>query len=267
MANLDFSFNGVNASLIGFTTARIIKETLPEQVQTTLDIPKVPGLVQSSKKYKLRQISITGILEGTSPDNLITIQQGLSAFLYSDEDRQLILSNESDRYYNAQYLEQEKVMREGCFSLLSLEFTCNDPFGYAVTPDSVTKTNTQLIASGYTFNVPNNGQHYAYPIITITFNQPQTHIFMLNNNINDCRFDISKAFGAGNSLMIDSKTERITVNNVYSPAGFGDGGSGLAEFILLRSGIGALGDNSLGIGSTDASIDVSVNVWFRKIYL
>ncbi|MCL5069675.1 MAG: phage tail family protein, partial [Actinobacteria bacterium] len=103
---------------------------------------------------------------------------------------------------------------------------------------------------------------FAFPIIAITFKQSQTHIYLQNNNINDCRFDISKAFVSNDVLVLDTKTMSITLNDIYSPAGFGDGGTKKAEFIILRSGA-----NEMQIGTDDATIKVDVNVFFRKTYL
>lgn len=260
MTELDFSLNGINASTKYFSTARIIKPVLPQQEQTIFDIPGKPGTTQSFKKFKLRPITISGTLEGTDPDDLITNLQNLSAYLYSDTDKQLIFSNEDDRYYNAQYLDYSEVLREGSYSLLDLKFTCNDPFGYAITPDADTKSN--ITAKNYIWTITNSGQYYAFPIITITFKQGQSHIYLQNNNINDCRFDISKAFISNDVLVLDTKTMSITLNNLYSPTGFGDGGSKKTEFIILKTG-----SNELEVGTDDSTIKVDVGVWFRKTYL
>lgn len=267
MSNKDFSFNALNASAYYFETGSYFDDLLPSQRQYIIEVPKIPGFTQLSKGFESREIPVTGVLYASNEATLLTRIESLRGFLYYEVDKQLIFNDKTDRFYLAQHLEKIKMEKRGggIFAPLQLIFTCNDPFGYAVTPDTITKTN--VVTDGYQFTVTNNGQTYAWPIITITFHQPQTHIYMLNNNINDCRFDISKAFNTNDVLLIDSKTERITLNNVYSPAGFGDGGSALAEFIILRGGIATLGDNLLEIGTDDATMNVSINVWFRKTYL
>jgi predicted phage tail component-like protein len=261
----DFSFNALNASDYYFEMGRFFDALLPSQNQYVIDIPKIAGFTQLSKSIDAREIPVTGVLYAPDRATLLTRIEAFKAFLYYDVDKPLIFSDTPHKYYNAQYLERYKLEKKADFAPIELKFTCNDPFGYAITADSVTKSN--IVTNGYTFTITNAGQTYAWPIITITFHQNQSHIYMLNNNINDDRFDMTKAFVTNDVLIIDSKTERITLNNVYSPAGMGDGGSLANEFILLRGGVGGLGDNLLQIGTTDATLNVSVNIWFRKTYL
>ena len=87
-------------------------------------------------------------------------------------------------------------------------------------------------------------------------------IYIKNNSLTSNRFDISKAFVNNDVLVINSKTMAITLNGTYSPAGFGDGGTGVADYILLNTGV-----NELTVSTDDGTIDVDINTNFRKVYL
>lgn len=265
MPDLDFSLNALNASTYYFETGRYFDLLLPEQKQYAIEVPKIPGFNQLSKSFQGREITVTGIMKATDKATLLTRLQAFKGFLYYSVDKQLIFNDTPTKYYNAQYLEKYPVEKRRDFAPLKLVFVCNDPFGYAVTANTDTKSN--VIVNGYNYTITNAGQLYSWPIVTITFHQSQSHIYMLNNNINDDRFDMSKSFVANDVLILDSKSERITLNGVYSPAGFGDGGGLGAEYLILRGGVGADGDNLIEIGTTDATLNVSVNITYRKTYL
>ncbi len=260
MADLDFSFKAINASAKSFVTTRIINPPLARQIETIISIPKMVGYTQLSKKFINRDIKIEGMLKCTSPTDLITKIEAFSEFLFSEGDEQLIFNNQPDRYYNAQHIISIELLREEYYSMLTLMPNCNDPLGYAITADEVNKTG--ITTKGYTWNISNAGQYYAYPLITITFNQNQTHIYIQNNNITDSRFDISKSFSNGNVLKINSKTMKILLDSVHSPAGFGDGGDQKAEFILLK-----VGNNEFEVGTDDGTLNVDIKVNFNKTYL
>jgi len=256
----DFSWDGTNISTKYFYPIHFVKGVMPSQSQYVLNAPDRDGVIQVRKKFDSRPITIQGYIEGTSHSNLISRIQSLSSFLYEDSDVRLILSNESDRYYNAQYLDYVEVKRRKDYALLDLIFTCNDPFAYDTTAD--TDTQSSITTDNTTFTLTNSGHYYAYPTFTVTFNQAQTHIYIQNNSVTGNRFDISKSFASGDELEVDCKNGTIKLNSTTSPAGFGDGGDGSAEWIVF-----ATGNNQLQVGTTDVSIDCDVNTSFRKTYL
>jgi len=260
MADLDFSLKAINAIDKNFVTTRIIIPPLASQIESTINIPKMVGYTQLSKKFGNREIKVQGLLKCTSPTDLITKIEAFSDFLFNEGDEQLIFNNQPTRYFNAQHIKTIELLREEYYAMLLLEFNCNDPFPYAVTGDEIEEL--AITVNGHTWNVSNAGQYYAYPVITITFNQNQTHIYIQNNTITDSRFDISKSFSNGNVLKINSKTMVITLDNVHSPAGFGDGGDEKADIILIK-----VGNNEFEVGTDDATLNVDIKVNFNKTYL
>lgn len=254
----EVSFDGDNLSTKYFYCYDIKKPLMPHQVQTTIDIPKIPGLIQVDKKFTENRLTIYGYVEASNYTNLVTYLEDLSAFLYSDSDVKLISDKQSDRYWNVQYLDYFIVDERDDYSRINLIFTCNDPFGYDNTPDSDDQTITIV---DDTYSVSNNGDYYAWPVITITFNQNQSHIYVANNNITDNRFDISKAFVNTDELEVDCKNKTIKLNGSNSPAGLGDGGECLAEMIML-----ATGSNTIAVGTNDETINIDINITFSKPY-
>jgi len=264
----DASFNGTNLSTKGFYIYDVQKPLSPKQAQEVINIAKKSGVIQASKKFTGNQLALLGYVKTTNYSALKSTLRALAGFLYSDTDKQLIVNDETDIYWNCQYLESEIVGEKDDYTLINLLFTCNDPFGYAITADSEPDTSpaTNVITtSGTTFIVANAGHTYAFPTITITFNQDMQHVYFANNTIVDDvanRFDVSKAFSSGDVLEVDCKNGTIKLNGASSPAGFGDGGSEMAEWIYL-----ATGNNEIEVGTTDESIDLDVDISFEKVYL
>lgn len=257
------SFNGTDLSDYYFHTYDVIKGLMPHQKEVSIDIPKISGYTQLDKKYIPRPVTLKGYIEGTSFANLLTRIENLAAFLYSDSDQQLIISDQTDRYYNAQYLDYYEVKKKDTYALIDLIFTCNDPFAYDTTPDTDSQSN--ITVNDTTYNVTNSGNYYTYPTITITFNQVQSHIYVQNNTVTGNRFDISKSFVNTDELVVNCKTGVITLNDSDSPAGFGDGGSEYAKLIILGFGDNAV--NQIQVGTDDETIDMDVDMSWEKVYL
>lgn len=260
VTGLDFSLDSVNASSIGFETTDFPKLFMPPQKQHAIDLTGVHGLKQSSKKFTEHKFPVEGILIADTPESLNEKIENLKEFLYSDTDQKLIASIRSDRYRNVQFLEELEPPRNATTVELLLNFTCNDPFAYAVSEDDISELGIE--ENGYQLNIANAGTFYAFPIITITFNQSQSHVYIKNNNIENCRFDISKEFNTNDVLKIYFKEISIFLNDVYSPAGMADGGEGKAIPILFKKG-----NNSVELGTDDPTINIDVNIKFRKTYL
>jgi len=255
----DASFGGTNLSTKDFYCYDIKKPLMPKQEESLINIPKMPGLIQSSKKFTENKLILLGYMNCDDYDDLISKIETLSGFLYEDEDKQLISSKQTDRYWNVQYLDYDIIDLKDTYALVNLEFKANDPFAYDITPDSDDQT---ITVNDDTYSITNSGHHYAWPVITITFNQNQSHIYVENNNITDNRFDISKSFITNDELEVDCKNKTIKLNGSNSPAGFGDGGEELAEFILF-----ATGGNTIQVGTDDETIDIDINNTFNKVYL
>jgi predicted phage tail component-like protein len=256
----DVSFGDDDLSDLAFYTYNFVKPLMPRQSQNTIDIPNRSGLIQASKKFVDNTIKVYGFLDCSSNSDLITKIGALSAALYSDDDKELIWDAQDDRYYNAQYMDAVEVNRELDYAVILLNFICNDPFAYAVTADDDDELGITTL--DYTYTITNGGHYYALPVITITFNQAQSHIYVKNNNIAGNRLDVSKTFETNDELEIDCLNRKMYLNDVEDPFGFGDGGESLAEFIKLATGI-----NEIQVGSENATIDVDININFRKTYL
>ena len=260
----DASIGGIDLSDKLFYCYDIKKPLSPQQRQSIIDISKRPGLIQASKKFTTNILTLYGFMECTDYDDLTSKVEELAAFLYSDTDKELITSKQTDRYWNVQYLDSPIIEQRDNYALVNLEFTCNDPFAYDTTPDSEPDGSppvNPIIVNDTSFIIANAGHYYAYPVVTITFNADQTHIYVQNNNIDDNRFDISKAFEIGDELEIDCKNGTIKLNGNYAPAGLGDGGQELAEWLIL-----AKGNNEIQVGTADATIDITINLTWNKVY-
>ena len=259
--SLDFSWDGTNVSTKGFTVHNVYKDILAKPQRYLLNPPDKDGATEVEKRFPPRKIRVEGRLTGSSYANLTgTIIPAFSAFMYKDTDVQIIFSDETDRYFNTQLDNIKMRKQESLFRIMDLEFFCADPFSYDTTPTADTQSSVQV--DDTTYNVTNDGHYYAYPVVTITFNQAQTHIYLQNNNISGNRFDVSKSFSNTDTLEVDCKNGTIKYNSAHSPAGFGDGGDASADWLMLATGV-----NELQVGTVDGSIDVDVALTFNKPYL
>ena len=262
----DASFGGTNLSSLDYYIYDVKKPLMSKQDINLFDPPDRPGKIMLSKKLTEYELTLNGFIEAENHSDLITKINAISAFLYSDSDQQLIISDEPTKYWNCQYLDYAEVGKKDRYSLVDLIFSCNEyPFGLAVTEDTDTQTGITVI--GQTFNITNSGHYFAWPVITITFNDASppisnTHIYLANNTISGCRIDISKTFEADDELEIDSWNKTIKLNSVLDPSGLGDGGDGKAVFPPLAKGI-----NQFEAGTDDADLDIDIYTTFRKTYL
>ncbi len=256
----DFTYDGVSAATKGFVTNKILIPDLPDAEEALINIPNQDGLVQIGKKFNARIIRIKGILEGSSFADLLTKIEAFNLFIFSQSDKQIIASYQTDRYYLGQKIKKEEIDKGGFSCDRDIQFKCNDPFGYAVTPND--NDETGIVVDGYQWTETYTGQYPVFPVITITFNQSQTHIYLSNTSVDGCRIDITKSFVNTDSLEISGRDVSIRLNDVNSPAGLGDGGDEKAQFPLLR-----IGANLMEIGTTDPTLDVDINVNYRKIFL
>lgn len=262
LTGMDFSLDGINASTKNFETHNIYIPPLPEIEEAKISIPKIQGEIETNEKFLRKPIRIKGTLRGTSYSNLLSNIATFSAYLRGSLPKEFIRYGLTDRYYLIKCKSIPVPEIDVNFATYEFTLNCADPFSYAITP---TTANQSVTSSGTIFIVANGGHTYAFPVITITFNADQQHIYIANNTIVDevaNRFDISKAFSSGDELEVDCKNGTIKLNGANSPAGFGDGGDEMAEFIML-----ATGNNELEVGSEDESINVDVDLSFEKVYL
>ena len=258
--SLDTTFNSTALSTLGFSTHVVRGRDLGKQNRYSFDVPKIVGSIEVGKKFPANTLVVEGRLEGSSYSNLeAIIFPAFLAALYSDTDKVLTFSDKSTKYYNAQFNGLRIIKEESLFRILSIDFLCNDPLAYALTPDTDSQTITVL---NTTFNLTNSGHYYTYPVFTITFNQSQTHIHVENNTIEDNGFDISGSFVAGDVLVINSKTGVITLNDTEYYTGFGDGGDSMFEYILLATEV-----NQIEVTSDDADINIDIDTEWEKTYL
>ena len=258
---LDTSLGGTNLSTYGFETQKTPKDLMPPISERMIDIPKFNGDILSSMKFNKHKLPCIGTLTGTSYDDLKTKIETLSAFLYNEETRELIFNNQSDRYYNVMVRDKIAIAQKNIVkAAMLIVFTADDPLAYDNT--ATTDTQADFDTNDDSYTVANAGHTYAYPVITITFNQAQTHIYVNNDTVSNSRFDISKSFETNDELEIDCKNGTVKLNGNADYTGFGDGGQNKANWLKL-----AVGNNTIICGSDDETIDIDIVMNFRKVYL
>lgn len=124
MRQISITFDGNSLNRIpGFTVHEVIGKDGLSQVLTNLDIPGIPGVEVVGKKYKSREIKVRYTIEEPTEAGRKKARDDLAFLLLNRQNKQLIFSDESDRYF---------VATVTSFDQTNITFFCAKPFRYAL---------------------------------------------------------------------------------------------------------------------------------------
>ncbi len=138
---VDFIYDGQAGAAKGIALVRNIhRDILPPARPRTIKLSGRHGIMYFDHVFDERTIRVDVVLAEASHGLLRERVRALAAWLNPGSPRNLIFTDESDKYYGAVLsgetnLEQLIAEGEG-----TLSFLCPDPFAYAVTPDVATIT-------------------------------------------------------------------------------------------------------------------------------
>lgn len=245
--------NGINISDIDVRIGKAIKSS---------DLPKTHGAVIPIGKRKEISISVRGGVLGSDHDDLRSKLDALKAALESSSEQKL--TTDDDRYLMVQYrgfsYSYQPLRR---FAAFSFDVVASDPFWYAESKTTVTKTEGVDLTNAVAFTVNNPGN--APTRVKITFTNNDT--------------------GSGSTISDDIKVENLTAGEEFQYRGDlastkdlevdnrviaddleveNDGADDIAnfegDFITLNSG-----DNSIRI--TSASPGYGIQIEYYAAYL
>lgn len=116
-------------------------------------------------------------------------------------------------------LTADDIPREGglMHSEVTLQFTCSIPFGYDVTPTSLTSvTNATAAINNSTFTVGGNVE-FQYPTISVTLNSGTNmtgKTISISNNNNGQVCSITRDWVAGDTIFLDPYFSIVQVNGI-----------------------------------------------------
>ena len=176
MAGLTITYDGYDLSkVMRFTD--VIRPIGNERSVTTNDAPLIGFNVQDVK-IGAKIIKVDFILKG---QNLQGLKHELAGIFNKNEPKKLIFSDEPDKYYQALVINdinQETV--KSWFQKGTIEFLVPDGVAHSSTYrqfENPTDTAGKLV-----FNLVNNGNVDAYPIITIKNNAENGYVGLVNTS-------------------------------------------------------------------------------------
>lgn len=161
-------FNNIN--LPSYVKINDFRQSLiPSISQNTIKINGKPGLIDFGNEIAERKIEFDFTIQGASLSDLQDKIRSFSQWLYYEEDKQLIVLTESDKYYNAKVSQDSEITIDGTpYNTASgtIIFICSDPYVYGTTKNfSFNPTTTDPI------NFTNSGGTDVFPKIRMTFNE------------------------------------------------------------------------------------------------
>jgi phage-related protein len=192
------------------------------------------GAYVDSPFVSARTIVLTGNLY-TDPDDTDTLLDQLRADYTQDDVRPFYfqLPGRPTRFINCQgggFRYDIDGGRRAGLTAIQATLVAEDPYIYDATPTSSTVAVPTLSILGTSFNmafnmgfggplpnfgatVTNNGNHTAYPIITIT--GPVTNPVLVDSN-SGTTMALNISLSAGDTLVIDTRLKSIVLNNYVS---------------------------------------------------
>ena len=139
---IDISYNGRTGTQEGIALVRDIRrDILPSVRHRTMSLGG-HGVHYFGRWYDELTIEVDVVIAGDSPSALRDSIRKVAAWLNSEVPRQLIFSDEPDKYYMAVLIGQTAIEQMITDGIVTLSFLCPDPFAYALAPDLVVMTSS-----------------------------------------------------------------------------------------------------------------------------
>ncbi|MDF3254998.1 MULTISPECIES: distal tail protein Dit [Bacillus] len=132
---------------------------LPPVSQNTLAVGGRAGVYDYGNTVGSREISIDVIIVAPEQNVLPSLLEELSAWLYYDEEKELILGDNPNRYYKAKFTGDSDIKESFLYGEGTLTFTCSDPYIYGLEREYL----IPATYSGDVLELTNTGNADTYP--------------------------------------------------------------------------------------------------------
>lgn len=254
----DLEFNGYSLQDSDHVSSVIEAFSTPSRELVTFKIPRGDGGGWNGDYFRERRVKVSGIIEKVSnallETEIDTFKQKMCA---SQANLDLKVNGEVRRIVAT--LEDPESMfkrREGyhiSFTPYDMTFLALEPMWHSV--DYETETYEDIALLTYPDEVEVTGSYKAQPVIIVIL-QAATSITAIafENNTNGDAIEVTRAFAAGDVLVIDSEEKSVTVNGTEVDY---DG-------IFPELDIGV---NEFEITADGSAIEYTATVKYRKTYL
>ncbi|MFA4885455.1 MAG: distal tail protein Dit [Desulfotomaculaceae bacterium] len=196
-----FTFNGVS-STTHLIENKVHHTILAPLTSRNLKVPGRAGVYDFGVSTGAREIVIDVTIKGTSQADLRTKVRTIASWLFQDDLKPMVFSDEPDKTYYARVagstdLEQIVAVGQG-----AITFICPDPFAEGASV-------TQTFASGAA--ITNNGTAKIFPIFTVNFTGAASSFKVMKGTQ---QVYVNKSFVIGDVLVIDHRKALVTVNGL-----------------------------------------------------
>lgn len=251
-----FSFNAIDSSSFDLVCKSVKRPLLPAVKTNRVELLGASGVYDfGDHEYSLRLITMRITYIGTSYEELRTRARDISAWLSTSSWSQLIINDETDKYYLAKVTSDIDLESLWLLGTAEITFDCQ-PFAYSVTESSFTFSDITG-AGDYEFeNLGTRTINFKSPqgsksLITITGSWTTLGLAMNGNTLTYA------TSGTTSVLEIDNIEMEITQDDVNV---FDNLTGDIDEFLDIISG-----DNILTI--TGTGLNISVKIDFISLWM
>ena len=229
-----------------FYIQSVQRSILPPREISLLNVPARHGSYFTGARYGVRKIDIELTVLADTPTDYMNTLRFLAFCLDIEEPSELVISDESDKFYFAILSGETDLVNElMTVGKGTLSFICPDPFAYSTTDKTITP-----VAKKFTFI--NQGTTTTFPKFTVNFQNEATFVSFISP-------DGIVLIGNPNEpdQIVLPKTQYKLNDNMQSTSGWANAGAVLDEgrvnsgAVVVKDGAG-IGASSYGAGTVGA---------------
>src|SRR5690606_31556041 len=136
-------YDGRHSSEFNLTVTSVRRKLHAPIKPRLVSVPQKPGAYNYGKPeigHLVFEVSVLFTAQDNRPFH--DLRRDIAAWLYRDEEVELVFDEEPDKYYMAQFSEESDIDRLGTAGSTTLYFVSSDPYAFG-------KTKTQRIANPY----------------------------------------------------------------------------------------------------------------------
>lgn len=165
---MSLRFKGISSQNY-FIVEKIYRSLLPPVSHNGIKVPGKPGMEIQNTELGVRTITAVIRIRENSIDDLNATINNIAGWLYSEENEELILEKEPDKYYLAKLegeTDLEEIVRIGKGQIT---FICSDPIAF-----DRNEVFVPISSGSASTSIEVGGTYKTFPIVRATFKQPST---------------------------------------------------------------------------------------------
>lgn len=203
---------------VGIATNSIDHTNNPDTVAPVIALADANESALPTINYPSKQITITGVIKGSSQDDLDTrIDTFKGYFNAKKANLDIDYAGTTRRYTATANAVSVTRQQKALFATFTVEFVCTKPFGFEISATTI-GSETNYTSSSLTIEKTIAGSApYQLPIITITIDAltGDGDYVQVTNDLNGQAMVISGiGFEDGDVLVIDAENRTVKVNDV-----------------------------------------------------